>query len=91
MICLIEIIFNSSAKFNGVSLNDFWAKGPDVMNNMLGILLRFREGSVALAGDIKRMYHSVHLSELDQHTHRFLWRELDEQRAPETYAMSLFW
>ena len=83
-----RIVFNSSAKFNGVSLNDFWAKGPDVMNNMLGILLRFREGCVALAGDIKKMYHSVHLSELDQHTHRFLWRELDEQRAPETYAMT---
>ena len=67
-----RIVFNSSAKFNGMCLNDFWAKGPDVMNNMLGVLLRFRDRSVALVGDIKKMYHSIHLSILDQHTHRFL-------------------
>ena len=83
-----RIVFNSSAKFNGMCLNDFWAKGPDVMNNMLGVLLRFRERSVALVGDIKKMYHSVHLSILDQHTHRFLWRGLNDQREPETYCMT---
>ena len=65
----VRIVFNSSAKFNGLSLNDYWVKGPDLMNNMLGIILRFREGQFALAGDIKKMYHSIHMSLLDQHTH----------------------
>ena len=83
-----RIVFNSSAKFKGTSLNDCWAKGPDIMNNMLGILLRFREGTIAFAGDIKKMYHSVHLSEVDQHMHRFLWRNLDINRAMDTYIMT---
>ena len=83
-----RIVFNSSAKCNGYSLNDYWAKGPDLMNSMLGILLRFREGQIALVGDIRKMYHSVHLSLLDQHTHRFLWRNLEVEREPDTYAMT---
>ena len=34
------------------------------------------------------MYHSVHLSVLDMHTHRFLWRDLDVSRNPDTYVMT---
>ena len=83
-----RIVFNSSAKYKGVSLNDCWAKGPDVMNNMLGILIRFREGKYAIAGDIKKMYHSVHLSQLDQHMHRFLWRDLNLSKQMDTYIMT---
>ena len=58
------------------------------MNNMLGILIRFREGEVAIAGDIKKMYHSVHLSQLDQHMHRFLWRDLNLNKPMDTYIMT---
>ena len=83
-----RIVFNASAKYKGISLNDCWAKGPDIMNNMLGILIRFRENEVAIAGDIKKMYHSVHLSQLDQHMHRFLWRDLDLNAPVDTYMMT---
>ena len=54
-----RIVFNSSAKCNGQSLNDYWAKGPDLMNNLLGIMIRLREGQVAFAGDIRKMYHAI--------------------------------
>ena len=83
-----RIVFNSSAKFAGHVLNDYWAKGPDLMNNLLGILIRFRENSVAIAGDIRKMYHTVNISELDQQTHRFLWRNLEEQHEPAIYKMT---
>ena len=83
-----RIVFNSSAKHCGYSLNDYWAKGPDVINDMLGIMLRFREGQFALAGDIKKMYHCVHLSLTDTHTHRFLWRDLGTTKDPDVYAMT---
>ena len=53
-----------------------------MLNNLLGVLIRFRENRVAFIGDIKKMYHkkmyhTVKTSELDQHTHRFLWRDMD--------------
>ena len=82
-----RIVFNSSAKFLNHTLNDYWVKGPDLLNNMLGILLRFRENKVAVAGDVRKMYHSVNISEVDQHTHRFLWRGMDENKKPDVYMM----
>ena len=83
-----RIVFNSSAKFSNHILNDYWVKGPDLINSLLGILIRFREGKVAITGDIKKMYHSVRIAELDQHTHRFLWRNMKLDREPDTYVMT---
>ena len=33
------------------------------------------------------MYHTLKTSELDQHTHRFLWRDMDSTREPDTYII----
>ena len=80
-----RIVFNT---FHGHALNDYWAKGPDLINNMLGIILRFRENHICIVGDIRKMYHSVKITEVDQHTHRFLWRNLNTDIHPETYVMT---
>jgi len=82
-----RIVFNSSSKFKGHVLNEYWAKGPDLMNNLLGVLVRFRENCVAVAGDIRKMYHSVAISELDQHTHRFVCRNMDSYRRADIYKI----
>ena len=58
------------------------------MNNLLGILLRWREEQVALVGDIRKMFHSVYLKPLEQHCHRFLWRNLKTDQAPDVYVMT---
>ena len=84
----VRIVFNSSQLYRGVSLNSFLAKGPDSFkNNLLGMLIRFRENAVVLVGDIRKMYNSVFLDELEQHTHRFLWRDL-ENRPPDTWCIT---
>ena len=85
----VRIVFNSSQSCNGTSLNKILAKGPDSFrNNMMGILLRWKEEEVAVVGDIKKMFHSVRMSELDQHMHRFLWRDMDTDREPDVYIMT---
>ena len=33
------------------------------------------------------MYHSVSISKLDQHTHRFLWRDMEVDRDPDIYVL----
>ena len=58
------------------------------MNNVIGILLRWREEQVALVGDIRKMFHSIHLKPLEQHCHRFLWRDLETDREPDVYVMT---
>ena len=49
-------MYDASGKFGEYVLNNFWAKGPDLSNNLLGILLRFREGEIAVTGDIRKIY-----------------------------------
>ena len=83
----VRIVFNSSQVVKGVSLNSFLAKGPDAyLNSIPGILLRWRENPVALIGDIKKMYNSIYVGEVEQHVHRFLWRNLEE-RTPDVYVI----
>ena len=51
------------------------------------MLIRFREEQVVLVGDIKKMYNSVFHEELEQHVHRFLWRDLDDRR-PDVWCIT---
>ena len=52
----IRIVFNSSASFQGHRLNDYWMRGPDLLNAFFGVTLRFRENEVAVTEDISKMY-----------------------------------
>ena len=83
----VRIVFTSSATYMGHVLNEYWAKGPDLLNNILAVFIRFREYEVAFIGDIKKMYHTVATKILDQHTHRFLWRDMETTREPDTYVI----
>ena len=85
----IRVVFNSSAKYQGQSLNECWMKGPDLLNNLYGVLMRFRENDVALSADISKMYHRVLIPISDQHVHRFLWRNMDQTRNPDIYMMQV--
>ena len=89
----LRIVFNPSASFKGHILNDYYAKGPDLLNDMLGIFLRFRMGKVCIMGDIQKMYNSIYLSLLDQFTHLFLWRNMVKGREPDIYKINRvsFW
>ena len=74
-------MFNSSARYMGHMLNDYWAKGPHLLNDLLGVLIRFRENNIAMIGDIKKMYHTVKIKTIEQHTHFYgeIWRLEDHQ------------
>ena len=60
-----------------------------MLNNLFGVVLRFREKEVALMGDISKMYHRVLIPEEDQHVHRFLWRNLETDREPNVYVKTV--
>ena len=45
-------IGRGAAKCNGVSLNSKLLIGPDLLNNLVGVLLRFREEKVVIGADI---------------------------------------
>ena len=47
----VRVVFNSSATYQGHKLNDYWKKGPDLLNGLFEVILRFRENKV----DISKM------------------------------------
>ena len=83
----LRIVYNSSASYMNHVLNEYWAKGPDVINSLIRVLLGFRKGQYAVIGDISKMYNCIKLSNQDQHTHRFLWRDGDVDRSPDHYVL----
>ena len=83
----VRLVWNSSQKFRGVSLNDMLMKGPDVLNPIRAVLLKFRGGVYAALGDIKKMYNSVWLEDREVHLHRFLWRDSEDEELGE-YAIT---
>ena len=64
-------------------------KGPDSLNDLFGVVLRFRENKVAFIGDISKMYPRICIPEADQHVHRFLWRNLRTDPKPDVYVKTV--
>jgi len=71
----LRIVFDAAAKFNNISLNDNLLKGPDLLNNLVSVLLRFRKDKYAVTADIENMFPQVNVREIDTDSLRFLWRD----------------
>ena len=67
------MVFDCSAQFNKVNLNDCLLQGPDFMNDLLGILCRFRQESVAFMTDITSMFHQFMVTKEHRDLLHFLW------------------
>ena len=67
----IRVVFNLSTDCKGRCLNRELLSGPDLTNQKVRVLLRFREEQVAVIGDIEAMFQNVLK---DQYSFlKFLW------------------
>ena len=86
-----RVVFDCGAKFRNTSINDKLLQGPDLCNNLIGVLLRFRQDPVAVSADIKGMFHQVFVAEQDRNALRFLWWPDDDlNRDPVDLRMNVF-
>ena len=67
----LRIVFYAASKFNSTSLNSHFLKGPDLLNNLVTVLMRFRQGYYATSADIEQMFHQVHVRPPDQNALSF--------------------
>ena len=63
-----------------VALNDKLLPGLDLLQNLIGIIFRFRQHQIALSADKEAMLLQVAVPSDDSRCLRFLWREDPEQR-----------
>lgn len=69
----IRGVFDSSANFGGIFLNSVLMSGPDIINSLLEILLRFRKDEVAVEADIEQMFDRFRVNEDHRNYLRFFW------------------
>lgn len=86
----IRVVFDSSAQYNGISLNDVLLTGPDLNNTLLGVLIRFRREASAFTADIEQMFYCFWVREEDRNFLRFLWfQDNDISKAIVDYRMNV--
>ncbi|XP_063386208.1 uncharacterized protein LOC134672238 [Cydia fagiglandana] len=83
-----RLVFDCAATYEGVSLNNNLLSGPDLMNSLLGVLIKFRSGEIAFTADIADMFMRVKIREADQGAQLFLWRGQDRSSEPGIYVMN---
>ena len=67
-------VTNASSVYQGTSLNSSLLKGPDLLCNLTGLIMRFREKGVAFSADIEAMFMQVSVPPSDRRFLRYLWR-----------------
>ena len=68
-------MLNGAAKFHGASLTKSLLTGPDLLQNLIYVLLRFRQHPYAVSADIEGMFLQIGVLPSDQTSLRFLRRE----------------
>ena len=69
----VRVVFDCAASQSGVSLNNQCTLGPDVLNKLLSVLLRFRHFHHSVMVDIGFMHVQVRLPSWDRNALCFLW------------------
>ena len=71
----MRIVYDASARLShqAPSLNDCLYTGPNLMQNLEGMLAKFRLHKVAFTADIEKAFLQIELNKEDRDATRFLW------------------
>ena len=83
-------MFDCSAVCDGQSLNQQLLQGPDLTNNLTGVLCRFRQERITFMCDIQAMFHQVKVNLECRNLLRFLWWDNPEVKGdPVEFRMTV--
>ena len=63
----VRVVTNSSFNYHGNSLNSFIASGPNSLNPMLDVMIRFRFYEVAIQFDLSKAYNTLRTGPVEKH------------------------
>ncbi|KAL7877734.1 hypothetical protein SRHO_G00043770 [Serrasalmus rhombeus] len=69
----LRVVFDCSTSYQGTSLNSELFQGPNLMNSLIGVLLRFHLENVVILADVEKMYHQIKIPPEHCDFLRFLW------------------
>ncbi|GFR33132.1 transposable element Tcb2 transposase [Trichonephila clavata] len=70
----VRIVFDASSKGkNSKSLNDLLFSGPNLIPDLLHIILKFRKYEIAFCGDIEKAFLNITIAQEDRKYLKFLW------------------
>ena len=70
----VRVVTNSSFNNKGKSLNSCMVSGPNSLNPMLDVMLRYRCQPVAIQFDMAKAYNTIRTGPVERHLRRFVWR-----------------
>ena len=70
-----RLIVNGKFQFDGHCINDYLLGGPNVMNKLANVLIKFRYHKYVLTCDISHMFLRVKVPEKDRKFLRFFYRD----------------
>ena len=83
----VRVVFDAAARFSSTSLNEQLMQGPNLTNDLSGVLIRFREEEIAFSADIEGVFYQTRVSPSDTDSLRFLWWPKGIDEPPEEYKM----
>ena len=84
----LRIVFDASAKERGsLSLNEALHTGPNLTEDLLAVLIRFRMQRVVLLADIEKSFPQIVIREEHRDALRFLWNN-DASGKPQTFRLT---
>lgn len=95
----VRVVYDGSAKVrstNSPSLNECLWKGPLLLQDLTGVLLRFRLMTTAVCADIEKAFLQIKIDPRDRDSTRFFWSEdpfdhsLDETPTVYRFTRVLF-
>ena len=69
----LRVVYDCASRYGGKSLNERCKQGPNLINKLVHVLLRFRLHRFAVQADIEAMYNQVRIPSKDKDALRFLW------------------
>lgn len=84
----LRVVYNASgATTTGVSLNDLMYRGPNLQQDLLSLVIRWRQYKYAFTADLEKMFRQILVHPDDQKYQKIVWRPSPDQFLQD-YALS---